>query len=220
MGMAMAEEITAPQMYVPPRYAASDARALMRQYPFANVVTGGGATLFATSTPLVFETDAEDEGRLLGHVALRNPHAAQLSRAQPVLAVFNGPNAYISPRWYVDKPQVPTWNYLAVQLRGELEPILEAEPTLAVLQRTITIMERAAESPWKLQDARAGETERLLPHIRAFRIRIGAIQAAAKLSQGHPPADRLRVIRGLLSESDADGREVAHIMAQSYTPDS
>jgi transcriptional regulator len=216
----MPEEIIAPEMYVPTHYAARDARALVRQYPFANLITGSAAMLFATSTPLVFETDADDESRILGHIALRNPHAAQLTHAQPALAIFNGPNAYISPRWYLDKPQVPTWNYLVVQLRGELEPILEPEPTLAVLQRTITVMERGTESPWRLRDAPAGMTERLLPRIRAFRIRVGNIQAAAKLSQGHPAADRLRVIRGLLSESDADGRELARIMAQSYTPDS
>lgn len=215
----MPEETIAPQMYVPAHYAARDARALMRQYPFANVVTGSAAALFATSTPLVFETDADEESRLVGHIALRNAHAAQLTHAQPVLAIFNGPNAYISPRWYVDKPQVPTWNYLAVQVRGELEPIIDPEGTLAVLQQTITLMEHAADSPWQLRHAPEGMTERLLPRIRAFRIRIGSVEAAAKISQAHPPADRLRVIRGLLSESDADGRELARIMAQSYTPD-
>lgn len=215
----MPEETIAPHMYVPAHYAARDARALMRQYPFANVVTGGVTGLFATSTPLVFETEGDDESRLLGHVALRNAHAAQLTHPQPALAIFNGPNAYISPRWYVDKPQVPTWNYLAVQVRGELEPILDLEGTLAVLQRTITLMERAADDPWQLRHAPEGMTERLLPRIRAFRIRIGSVEAAAKISQAHPAADRLRVIRGLLSESDADGRELARIMARSYTPD-
>lgn len=215
----MPDETVAPEMYVPTHYAARDARALMRQYPFANVITGGGAMLFATSTPLIFETDADDEDRLVGHIALRNAQAAQLTIVQPALAIYNGPNAYISPRWYVDKPQVPTWNYLAVQIRGELEPLLEPEATLAVLRRTITLMERGTENRWRLEDAPPGDTERLLPRIRAFRIRIGSIQAAAKLSQGHPAADRLRVIRGLLSESDADGREVARIMARNYAPD-
>jgi transcriptional regulator len=215
----MPDETVAPEMYVPTHYAARDARALMRQYPFANVITGGGTMLFATSTPLIFETDGDDEDRLVGHIALRNAQAAQLTIVQPALAIYNGPNAYISPRWYVDKPQVPTWNYLAVQIRGELEPLLEPESALAVLRRTIALMERGTENRWRLEDAPPGDTERLLPRIRAFRIRIGSIQAAAKLSQGHPAADRLRVIRGLLSESDADGREVARIMARNYTPD-
>ena len=215
----MPEETIAPEMYVPAHYAARDARTLMRQYPFANVITGSAAMLFATSTPLVFETDGDEESRLLGHIALRNAHAEQLTHAQPVLAIFNGPNAYISPRWYVDKPQVPTWNYLAVQVRGELEPILDLEPALAVLRRTIAVMEHGAESPWHLEDAPEGMTGGLLPRIRAFRIRISSIHAAAKLSQAHPAADRLRVIRGLLSESDADGREVARLMARNYTPD-
>ncbi|MGH3626464.1 MAG: FMN-binding negative transcriptional regulator [Sciscionella sp.] len=215
----MTDEVARPEMYVPAHYAAPDARTLILQYPFANVVTMGGTTPFATSTPLVFETDASDERRLVGHVALRNPHAERLLEAQPVLAIFNGPSGYISPRWYVDKPQVPTWNYLAAQLRGELQPILDLEGARAVLVRLITVMERGAEAPWRLEDAVEGTTERLLPRIRAFRIHIGPLQAAAKLSQAHPPTDRLRVIRGLLSESDADGRELARIMARAYTPD-
>lgn len=204
-------------MYVPAHYAAPDARALIRQYPFANVVTVTDAEAFATSTPLVFETDAQDETRLLGHVALRNPHAEQLTRAQPVLAIFNGPDAYISPRWYVEKPEVPTWNYLAVQLRGKLQPILDIEDTQAVLVRLTAVMERGAERPWRLEDATPGRIDYLLPKIRAFRITIDSLDAAAKLSQSHPPTDRLRVIRGLLSESDASGRELARIMAENIS---
>jgi len=207
------------EMFVPPYYAAEDARALIRQYPFANIITANQGALFATSTPLVFETDTQDEQRLVGHIALRNKHAEQLTASQDALAIFNGPNAYVSPRWYVDKPQVPTWNYQAVQLRGTLDPILEPERALDVLTRTISVMEAGAENPWRVEDAPEGMTELLLPRIRAFRITIVSIQAAAKLSQTHPASDRLRVIRGLLSESDADGHEVARIMAQTYLPD-
>lgn len=206
-------------MYVPTHYAAREPRALIWQYPFANIVTAVGAGFFATSTPLVFETDASDETRLLGHVALRNPHAEQLAHAQPVLAIFNGPNSYISPRWYVDKPEVPTWNYLAAQLHGKLQPILDIEDTRAMLVRLIAVMEHNAEKPWRIEDAEPGRVDRLLPKIRAFRITIGSLDAAAKLSQSHPATDRLRVIRGLLSESDADGRELARLMAQSHAPD-
>lgn len=209
-----------PSMFVPPYYAADDLRALIRNHPFANVVTTAANGLFATSTPLVFETDAEDENRLIGHIALRNTHSDQLATAQPALAIFNGPNAYISPRWYVDKPQVPTWNYLSAQVRGTLEPVMDSEGARNILIRTISVMERTAPQPaWRLEDAPAGMVDMLLPRIRAFRLHIESLEGAAKLSQAHPAADRLRVIRGLLSESDASGREVAQIMARGYKPD-
>lgn len=209
-----------PSMFVPPYYAADDLRALIRNHPFANVVTTATNGLFATSTPLVFETDAEDENRLIGHIALRNTHSDQLATAQPALAIFNGPNAYISPRWYVDKPQVPTWNYLSAQVRGTLETVMDSEGARNILIRTISVMERTApQPPWRLEDAPAGMVDMLLPRIRAFRLHIESLEGAAKLSQAHPAADRLRVIRGLLSESDASGREVAQIMARGYKPD-
>lgn len=208
-----------PSMFVPPYYAAEDLRGLIRNYPFANVVTTAASGLFATSTPLVFETEAEDENRLVGHIALRNAHSDRLVTAQPALAIFNGPNAYISPRWYVDKPQVPTWNYLSAQVRGILEPVMDDEGARKILIRTIAVMEKAAPEPWRLEDAPAGMVDMLLPRIRAFRLHIESSEGAAKLSQAHPAADRLRVIRGLLSESDNSGREVARIMAQGYKPD-
>ena len=205
-------------MFVPTYYASADARDIIRRYPFSNVVTTANGVSLATSTPLVFETDARDEGRLVGHVALRNPHAEQLKCPRPVLAIFNGPSAYVSSRWYVDKPEVPTWNYLAAQIRGNLEPIADIEGARAVLIRLIAVMERDAEKPWKIEDAEASVIARLLPQIMAFRIHTESLHGAAKLSQRHPTADRLRVICGLLSESDADGRELAKIMAQRHLP--
>lgn len=206
-------------MFVPPYYAAEDLRALICDYPFANIVTTGANGLFATSTPLVFETEADNEKCLIGHIALRNAHSDQLVATQPALAIFNGPNAYISPRWYVDKPQVPTWNYLSAQVRGTLEPVTDADGAKDILIRTIVVMEKAAREPWHLEDAPAGMVDMLLPRIRAFRLHIESLEGAAKLSQAHPAADRLRVVRGLLAESDAGGREVARIMAQHYKPD-
>ncbi len=203
-------------MFVPPNYAAPDLHALIRRYPFATVVTASDRGFHATSTPLIFETDNSDEQALVGHIAMRNGHAAALGAPQPALAVFNGPNAYISPRWYVDKPQVPTWNYLCVQVRGTLEPLADGAAALAVLNRTIQVMEAGAPAPWTIHDAPAGMVDALLPRIKAFRLRIEQIEGTEKLSQAHPPADRLRVIRGLLSESDPDGIEVAHIMADQF----
>ena len=73
-----------------------------------------------SSTPIFF---ARDDGResLVGHMARRNPHAAALEDGQPALAVFWGPHAYISSRWYEEKPEVPTWNYVQAHVRGVLD---------------------------------------------------------------------------------------------------
>lgn len=209
----MAKSETGPSLFAPPLYAAADPSAIVEAYPFALLVTpaeGGGT--HATSTAVFFERD-DDRTSLVGHMARRNPHAQALAEGQSALAVFWGPHAYISSRWYSAKPEVPTWNYLQAHVRGVLEPIDDPEAQLAVLRRTAEVLERKGEPPWTLEQAPDGRVDFLLPLIRSFRIRIDRIEGVTKLSQGHPAADRLRVIDGLLAEGDEGGREIARLMA-------
>jgi transcriptional regulator len=199
-------------MYTPPHYAAADPAAIVRAYPFALLVTPAEHGTFATSTPIFFESDT-DTRTLVGHMAGRNPHAAALEAGQPALAVFWGPHAYISSRWYEAMPQVPTWNYLQAQVRGVLEPIDDREGRVAVLRRTAEVLERKGDPPWTLEQAPDGRIDALLPHIRSFRIHVDKIEGATKLSQKHPASDRLRVVEGLLAAGDSDAVEIARLMA-------
>jgi transcriptional regulator len=201
-----------PSMYTPPHYAAADPAAIVRAYPFALLVTPAEHGTFATSTPIFFESDT-DTSTLVGHMAGRNPHAAALEAGQPALAVFWGPHAYISSRWYKAMPQVPTWNYLQAQVRGVLEPIDDREGRVAVLRRTAEVLERKGDPPWTLEQAPDGRIDALLPHIRSFRIHVDKIEGATKLSQKHPASDRLRVVEGLLAAGDSDAVEIARLMA-------
>ena len=199
-------------MYVPPHYAAADPAAIVRAHPFALLVTAGEHGTFATAAPIFFENDT-DTSTLVGHMAGRNPHAEALAAGQPALAVFWGPHAYISSRWYEAKPQVPTWNYLQAQVRGVLEPIDDREGRIAVLRRTAEVLERRGEPPWTLEQAPEGRIDTLLPDIRGFRIRVEKIKGATKLSQKNPASDRMRVIEGLLGQGDNGAVEIARRMA-------
>ncbi|KAB2861021.1 MAG: hypothetical protein F9K43_22000 [Bauldia sp.] len=128
-----------------------------------------------------------------------------------ILAAFSGPNAYVSSRWYQDRPEVPTWNYVAVQVRGVLTPVDDDDGLYAILDRTMQVAEAGRLD---LAGLPAGRSTTLLPYIRGFRLAITAMDGTTKLSQTHPPADRLRVIRGLLAEGDEGGRAIAMMMAQ------
>lgn len=206
--------MTQPAMYVPAAYSAGDRaalRALIARHPFALLTTAGASGLWATSLPLVFETDDPGDDRLIGHLARRNGHAAALDDAADVLAAFSGPNAYVSSRWYQDRPEVPTWNYVAVQVRGVLTPVDDDDGLYAILDRTMQVAEAGRLD---LAGLPAGRSTTLLPYIRGFRLAITAMDGTTKLSQTHPPADRLRVIRGLLAEGDEGGRAIAMMMAQ------
>jgi len=206
--------MTQPAMFVPAAYSAGDRsalRALIRRHPFALLTTAGASGLWATSLPLVFETDDPGDDRLIGHLARRNGHAAALDDAAHVLATFSGPNAYVSSRWYQDRPEVPTWNYVAVQVRATLTPVDDDEGLYAILDRTMQVAEGGRLDLGGLPEGRSAT---LLPYIRGFRLTITAIDGTTKLSQTHPPADRLRIIRGLLAEGDEGGRAIARLMAQ------
>lgn len=209
--------MTKASMFVPPLYKAEDPAGIVEAYPFALLVTGEGGEIHATATPIFFERDGE-HGSLVGHMARRNAHAQALKSGQSTLAVFWGPHAYISSRWYAAKPEVPTWNYVQAQVRGELEPIDDPDQQLAILKRTAEALERRGEPPWTLDQAPDGRVEFLLPMIRSFRIRVTRLDGATKLSQGHPVEDRMRVIAGLLGVEDDGGRDIARLMAALKPP--
>lgn len=203
---------SASPLYVPKAYVASDPRRIVREHPFALLITTGDRGPLATSIPIYFETDAADEMRMIGHMARNNPHASALRAGDKALAVFSGPHAYVSAGWYRERPTVPTWNYIAAHVRGELEPFDDDDTQLRLLERVTTMVEQGHEPPWTMEQAPEGRVAALLPHIRSFRIRIGSIDGVTKLSQTHPPGDRARVIDALEARSWFGDREVAALM--------
>lgn len=199
-------------MFVPDMYRAPAPAAIVRRHPFAQLVTSGADGMpFATALPLYFETD-ESETHLIGHLARRNPHATSMRTGQQVLAVFQGPHAYISPSWYVEKPEVPTWDYLAAQIRGTLEMIDDDARQLAILARTIELQEAGSARPWRMELAPEGRVMVLLPKIRSFRIAIERIDGVTKLNQMHPPGDRRRIAEQLERSGRTDAIELAQYM--------
>ncbi|MGL3820672.1 FMN-binding negative transcriptional regulator [Sphingopyxis sp. R3-92] len=210
----MEEQESRRRMHVPEHYRAPDARALVAQYPFAQLVSAASdGSPFATSVPIYFASDAPDEMELVGHLARANPHAAVLADGQAALAIFAGPHAYISSSWYVERPTVPTWNYMTAQVRGRLTPIDDDEEQRAIMRRTIAMSEGYNGSAWRMEDAPEGKVEFLLPMIRSFRIAIERIDGVTKLSQTHPPGDRQRVIAGLRDRGAAEDVQIADLMA-------
>ncbi|MGH6986600.1 MAG: FMN-binding negative transcriptional regulator [Caulobacteraceae bacterium] len=184
-----------PGLFAPGPYRSANPAAIIAAYPFGLLATGG-ENPYGTWVPMVFER-VGDPLRLVGHLARRNPHAEALAPGAKALAAFLGPHAYITPRWYLERPEVPTWDYVAAQARGTLEPIDEEAAQRAILDRIVEEMERGAAEPWRLEKAPIGRIEQLLPLIRSFRIEVESLEGSEKLSQNHPASDRRRVVEGL-----------------------
>ena len=199
-------------MYTPSYFRETRVDALhglMREYPFATVVTRGAAGL--TANHLAFELV---DGVLHGHVA-RGNELARMDGAE-VLLVFRGPDGYVSPNWYPTKHEtgreVPTWNYAVVHVHGRLRVIEDAAWLRRLLETLTDHHEAAQPQPWQVSDAPADHIEKSLRAIVGIAIAIERIEGKFKLSQNHPDGNRAGVIDGL-RQRDADGdRELAEWM--------
>jgi transcriptional regulator len=194
-------------MYVPPAFAADrdTALAIIEAHGFATVITAGDDGPFASHLPLILDADRT---HLIGHMARANPQWHDLERA-PVLAVFHGPHAYVSPTWYAPRPDaVPTWNYVAVHVRGRAR-VHDGDASIAALA-ALTARHEPAGYPLDA-DAMA----RLSRAIVAFTIDLDEVSAKLKLSQNRSPADHGAVIDHLAASDDAGARDVAAWMRRT-----
>lgn len=207
------------KMYIPKPYMAPEPVSIVHAYPFGQLVTTRDDLPFATSAPMYLQETPSGEMQLIGHMARHNPHAATLHSGQKALAIFHGPDTYVSASWYRDQRTVRTWNYIAAQVRGVLEPVDDDEDQLDIMRVTIAQSEAIGDgNAWKLEDAPEGKVETLLPHIRSFRISVTRIDAVTKLSQTQSVADQDRVISALEKRGSIQDREIARNM-RAYRTD-
>ena len=190
-------------MYLPIHFEQGDAqqlRSLMREHPLATLASTGADGLTADHVPLEYDADAGPHGTLLGHVARANP-LWQPAQGQTVLAVFSGPQAYISPSWYATKAithkVVPTWNYQVVHAHGVLEAVDDAAWLHGLVSRLTRQHEAARAQPWAVSDAPADYVQQMLRAIVGIRIPLLRLVGKWKISQNRDAADRLGVARGL-----------------------
>lgn len=203
-------------VYLPSSFAVRDAEAIARlvgDYPFATLVTAAGAEPQISHLPLLHRPDPAPHGALIGHVARANPHW-QLMAANPSIAMFHGPHAYVSPSWYTEPAaMVPTWNYAVVHVHGGIELAEGHDATLATVQALTAHFESPRAAPWHLQ-LQGSRLEAMIGAIVAFRMTITRIDAKFKLSQNRGVADRERVVAGLEREGHADATATAAWMSR------
>jgi transcriptional regulator len=207
-------------MYVPPHFAESDParlHAFIEDHSFGLLVSQVDGLPFASHLPFLLDRGAGPHGTLIGHMARANPQWRKLA-GQPVLAVFGGPHAYISPTWYEAENVVPTWNYAAVHASGPVELVEDAGSLLEIVQRSVAVYEAGLPRPWRL-DATGPFVDRLLAQIVGFRITIEKIEGKWKLNQNHPVERREKVIRALRHQGGENGLAIAEMMRETILVD-
>lgn len=198
-------------MYIPLPFQLKnfhEIKAYIHQYPFATLITTANNQPLATHLPFILEQEA-DQWYLLGHMAKANPQW-QLLLQQTPLVIFQGPHAYISPRFYEKEENVPTWNYIAVHVYGQVELLLEEAQAIAVLEKTITTFEKEYQTQWQNLDIKY--KQRLLGGMVAFKIKIQQVEAKEKLSQNKSIHEQQTISSGLLESNDSSAQQLGNIM--------
>ncbi|MCE1235302.1 MAG: FMN-binding negative transcriptional regulator [Hyphomicrobiales bacterium] len=207
-------------MYVAPSFAMSDPveiRAAIEACGLAQLVTAGATGLACTPLPLLFDANEGDFGTLYGHMARANPQWRETSRGE-ALAIFMGPDAYVSPSWYPSKRRdgrvVPTWNYTAVHVYGRVDFIDDAERLREVVRRLTDRREGGRAEPWSIDDAPADFVAAQLRGIVGVRLVVTRIEAKRKMSQNRTAEDRAGVKTGLAASADARDRAASEFVPE------
>lgn len=201
-------------MYCPSHFQESEHNkivALIAANPLATIVRTTENGLVADHIPLFYEN-----GKLIGHVAKANP-LWQTPAQTEILVIFQGVNAYISPSWYATKQSthkvVPTWNYSAVHIYGQLTPTTDSEKNFEIVQKLTNIHEKNLAQPWSVQDAPTEYIEKMLNAIVGIEISISKIEAKWKVSQNQPLENQLSLVNHLKNSNDA----AANCMAEEIS---
>ena len=204
-------------MYTPPAFREMRAEVLrdaIRSYPLATLVTHGDGGLEASLVPLLIVEDAGERPVLRGHLARNNPQLEVLRRGGEVMALFQGPQAYVSPSWYATKQEhgkvVPTWNYVVVSAWGVARVVEDADWLRAQIGALTEQQEGHRVEPWAVSDAPDAFIAAQLDGISGVEIVVDRLEGKWKASQNQPEANRRGVTEGL--RKDDPGSAMAALM--------
>jgi len=202
-------------MYSLPAFQEHDLTTLhdaIERYSFGQLVSQVDGQLFATHLPFLLDRTTGSRGTLIGHTARANPQCFAAGN-QTVLAIFSGPHAYVSPTWYQSDNVVPTWNYIAVHVYGNLQIVEDKADLMQIVTKTTSFYEQSMPSPWRF-DGTTTFIDRLVDQIIGFRIEIDRIEGKWKLNQNHPLERQQRVVAALEQRPDDNSHGVAVAMRQ------
>lgn len=210
-------------MFIPEHFAEQRIEVLhglMRERPLATVVTLSSQGLNANHVPLHLSLEPAPFGMLRGHVARENPLWQDFVADAEVLAIFHGPEAYITPSWYPSKKRtgkvVPTWNYAVVHAYGRMKIVEDAVWLRAQLEALTAQNEAGFAQPWHLDDAPPDFIARLTKAIVGLEMTITRLVGKWKTGQNQSSEDRAGVVHGLgASAGMTDAAAMAALMAEA-----
>jgi transcriptional regulator len=206
-------------MYVPPHFKEDRLPILheaIGQSRLATLVTLSSAGLIASHVPMHLDSEPAPYGTLRGHIARANTQWREPSPDVQALAIFTGPEAYISPAWYATKREdgkvVPTWNYVAIHAYGRVDFFDDPARLLALVTKLTESHEGKRPTPWAVSDAPANYIRSRLKGIVGFELPIARLEGKWKMSQNQPAENRAGVAEGLMREGGPSEAAVGTMM--------
>lgn len=189
---------------------------LIRARPLATLVTLSSNGLNANHIPLHLSDSPAPFGTLRGHVARANPLLSDLANDIEALAVFHGPDVYITPAWYATKKEtgkvVPTWNYVVVHAYGFLRVVDDTDWLRAQLETLTAHNEASFPEPWAVSDAPVEHIEKIMAAIVGIEMVITRLFGKWKVSQNQPSQNLASVVAGLKASALPDALAMAALV--------
>lgn len=195
-------------MYSPKYAVETDEKRIhqvIRDNPFATVVYQHNGRSESFPLPLLLENN-----KLVGHLALANPAWKDLDGLSALL-IFHGPHCYISPTWYGGGSDVPTWNYVAVHVRGKVHITRDED----FLTKVLTGLSRKYDPSFDIEANIAGNQD-LLKAIVGIEVSMDEVFAKFKLAQKKSDEARWNVIKQLETSENSGQRKVAAAMRETF----
>lgn len=166
----------------------------IRAISFGTLLTQVRGEFVVTHLPFEIDPNPAPHGTLIGHIARYNPQWRDAGDGIHAIAIFQGPQAYVSPSWYPgkrdDPRQVPTWDYLSVHAHGTLRTFDDPDRLYGVLERLVKRNEDEREDPWKLTDAPPDYLRDQMRYIIGLELQVERLEGRYKLSQNRDTLDR------------------------------
>lgn len=211
--------------YLPPHFEEADPamlHALLRAHPLATWIVQHQGELLVNHIPFLLDAERGAHGTLVGHVARANPVWQALAQGASSVAVFTGPQAYVSPNWYPSKhahgKAVPTWNYATVHAHGVPQAFEDPARVLEVVTRLTQTHEAGQALPWQVADAPADFVASLLKVIVGIEIPVRRWVGKWKVSQNRPGADQQGVVAGLGGQGTEAAAQMAALVQERIRP--
>ncbi|MCB0501291.1 MAG: FMN-binding negative transcriptional regulator [Bacteroidetes bacterium] len=181
-------------MYIPKHFREDDIdkiKAFMKAYNFGVILSNDGSAMTGTHLPFLMQESDDGTFSLVSHLAAANPQLKHWEKSTNCLVIFSGPHGYVSPNLYAEQQNVPTWNYIAVHVYGNIKVYNDFEQKKVILNQSIQCFEPDYQQQFESLDPKY--RDKLINGMTGIEVQITQLEAKYKLSQNKSEISRKNV---------------------------